>query len=61
MESFNYMGSMITNDARCTRAIKSKIDMGILASNKQKTLFTNKLDLNLRKNLVNSYTWLKAL
>jgi hypothetical protein len=27
VESFNYLGSMITNDARCTREIKSKIDM----------------------------------
>jgi hypothetical protein len=27
MEYFNYLGSMITNDARCTREIKSRIAM----------------------------------
>jgi hypothetical protein len=26
-EYFNYLGSMITNDARCTREIKSRIAM----------------------------------
>jgi hypothetical protein len=25
VEYFNYLGSMITNDARCTREMKSKI------------------------------------
>jgi hypothetical protein len=27
VECFKYLGSMITNDARCTREIKSRIDM----------------------------------
>jgi hypothetical protein len=27
MEYFNYLGSMITNEARCTREIKSRIAM----------------------------------
>jgi hypothetical protein len=49
VEYFNYVGSMITNDARCTREIKSRIDMAKAAFNKKKNLFTSKLDLNLRK------------
>jgi hypothetical protein len=48
VEYFNYFGSMITNDARCIREIKSSISMGKASFNK-KTLFTSKLDLNLRK------------
>ena len=31
------------------------------AFNKKKTLFTSKLDLNLRKKLVNCYIWSMAL
>jgi hypothetical protein len=51
---------MITNDARCTREIKSRIAMAKAAFNK-KTLFTRKLDLNLRKKLVKCYIWSIAL
>jgi hypothetical protein len=51
---------VITNDARCTREIKSRIVMAKAAFNK-KTLFTSKLDLNLRNKLVKCYTWSVAL
>jgi hypothetical protein len=34
------LGSMITNYARCTREIKSRIAMAKAAFNKKKTLFT---------------------
>jgi hypothetical protein len=54
VEYFNDLGSMITNDARCTREIKSRIAMSNAAFNKKKTLFTSKLDLNLRKKLVSA-------
>jgi hypothetical protein len=54
VEYFNYLGSMITNDARCTRAIKSRIAMAKAAFNK-KIIFTRKMDLNLRKKLVKCY------
>jgi hypothetical protein len=47
---------MITNDARCTREIKSRIAMAKAAFNK-KTLFTSKLHLNLSKKLVKCYIW----
>jgi ligand-binding sensor domain-containing protein len=52
---FNYLGSVITSDARGRWKIKSRISMAVAAFNKKKTLFTSKLDLNLRKKLVESY------
>jgi hypothetical protein len=60
MEEFNYLGSMITNDARCTREIKARIAMTKATFNK-KTLFTSKLHLELRKKLVKCYIWSIAL
>jgi hypothetical protein len=45
----------LTNDARCEREIKSRIALAKAALNKKKTLFTSKLNLNLRKKLVKCY------
>ena len=44
----NHLGSLITNDARRTREIKSRITVPKTAFNMEKTLFTSKLDFNLR-------------
>jgi hypothetical protein len=55
------MGGMITNDARCTREVKSRVSMGKATFNKKKTLFTSKLDLNLRNKLVKCHMWSIAL
>jgi hypothetical protein len=52
---------MITNDARCTREIKSRITVAKAAFNKKKNLFTSKLDINLRKKLVMCFIWSIAL
>jgi hypothetical protein len=52
---------MVTNYARCTREIKSRIAMAKAVFNKKKTLFTSKLDLILRKKLVKCYIWIVAL
>jgi hypothetical protein len=60
VEELNYLGSMITNDARCTREIKARIAMA-KAAFKKKTLFTSKLHLELRKKLVKCYIWSIAL
>jgi hypothetical protein len=57
MEEFNCSGNMITNDARCTREIEARIPMAKAAFNRKKTLFTRKLDLELRKKLVKCYIW----
>jgi hypothetical protein len=50
---FNYMGSILTNDVRCTHEIKFKFVIAVL--NKKKDLFTSKLDLNLSRKLSKSY------
>jgi hypothetical protein len=57
VEMFKYLGSILTNDGRCTREIKFRIAVAKAAFNKKKTLFTSKLDLNLRKKLVKCYIW----
>jgi len=51
---------LLTNDGRCTREIKSRIAMAKAAFSKKKTLFTRKLDLNLRKKLIKCYIWSMA-
>jgi hypothetical protein len=45
------------NDAICTREIKSRFMMAKAAFNRKKTLFTSKLDLNLRKKPVKCSIW----
>ena len=60
-EYFKYLGNILTNDGRCTCEIKYRIAMAKAVFNKKKTLFTNKLDLNLRKKLVKCYIWSMAL
>ena len=60
VEYFNYLGSMITNDARGTHEINSRIAVAKAALNTQ-ALFTSKFDLNLWKKLVKCYIWGIAL
>jgi hypothetical protein len=51
---------MITNDARCIREIKSLTAIAKVAFNR-KILFTSKLDLHVRKELLKGYKWDAAL
>jgi hypothetical protein len=44
VESFKYLGSMLTNDGSCTCEIKCKIAMAKAAFNKKRALFTSTLD-----------------
>ena len=60
VECFKYLGSLLTNDGRSTREIKSRIAIAKAAFSK-KTLFTSKLDLNLRKKLIKCYIWSMTL
>ena len=60
LERDYYLGSILTNDGRCTCEIKSRIATAKAAFN-NKILFTSKLDLNLRKKLVKCYIWSIAL
>jgi hypothetical protein len=50
--NFNYLDTTLTDDARMTHEIKSRIAMAKAAFNKKKTLSTNTLALNLKKKLV---------
>ena len=59
--NLKYLGSILTNDGRCTCEIKCRIAMAKAAINKKATLFTSILDLELRKKLVNFYNWSIAL
>jgi hypothetical protein len=61
LESFKYLGSISTNDGRCTCEIKCRIAMAKAAFNKKRTLFTSTLELELRKKLVKCYVWSIAL
>jgi hypothetical protein len=48
-EYFTYLGSTITNVARCTREITSRIVMPKAALSRKRTPVTSKLIFNLRK------------
>jgi hypothetical protein len=41
VESFKYLGSILTNDGRCTCEIKWRIAMAKAAFNKKRALFTS--------------------
>ena len=60
VEYFNYLGSVITNDARYACENKSRIAMAKSAFN-MKTLFSSKLDLKLWKKVVKCHIWSIAL
>jgi len=61
VESFKYLGSILTNDGRCTCEIKRRTAVAKAAFNKKRALFTSTLDLELRKKLVKCYIWSIAL
>jgi hypothetical protein len=58
LKSVKYINSLcnvITNDARFTREIKSRISIAKAAFNNNNDLFPSKLDLKLKKKLVQGY------
>ena len=48
VEFFKYLGSILTNDGKCTCEIKSRIALAKAAFIKKRALFTGTLDLELR-------------
>ena len=61
VDSFKYLGSILTNDGRCTCEIKCRVAMAKAAFNKKRALFTSTLDLELGKKPVKCYIWSIAL
>jgi len=61
VDSFKYLGCILTRDGRCTCEIKSRIALAKAAFDKKRALFTSTLDLELRKKLVKCYIWSIAL
>lgn len=57
VEYFNYFCSMVTNDARCTYEIISRISRAKAAFNKKRAIFARKLDVNLTNKVVMCYIW----
>jgi hypothetical protein len=55
VESFKHL------DGRCTCEIKSRISMAKAAFSKNTALFTAKMDLELRKKVINCYIWSIAI
>jgi hypothetical protein len=50
VDYFYYLGSVITDDARCTFEIKLRVSMAKAAfKKKKKNLVTSQLELNIRK------------
>jgi hypothetical protein len=48
---------MIPNEEKCKPEVKYRIALAQASFNKKKAVFTNKLDLNLRKKLMHCYIW----
>ena len=57
VDSFKYLGSLLTNDGTCSKEIRTRIAMGKMAYEREKRLLTGKLDLKLKKRLVKSLIW----
>ena len=52
VQSFKYLGSILTNDGRCTCEIKCRFVVEKAAFNKKRALFTSTMDLKLRMKLL---------
>jgi hypothetical protein len=61
VKHFSYLRSIIINDAKFTSEIKSRSATAKATSNGRKLFSPKKSELNLKKKLVNCYTWSIAL
>ena len=57
VESFKWLGSMLTNEGTYVFEINTRIAMEKAAFNKKGAVFTSILDLQLGKKLVKCYIW----
>jgi hypothetical protein len=61
VESFKYLGNVLTNDGICICEIKCRFAMAKAAFNKKRALFVGTLEWELRKKLVKCCIWSIAL
>ncbi|KAI5752456.1 hypothetical protein M8J77_017138 [Diaphorina citri] len=62
IDTFKYLGSNITQDAKSTSDIKQRIALAKIAFNKKKILLcSNNIDINIRKQLIKTLVWSVAL
>ena len=54
---FKYLGSVLCKSGRCLTEIRARIGMARNAFLKRKELFTQSIDLNLKKRLVKLLVW----
>ena len=58
VEEFQYLGSVLTSDGRCTTEIKRRIGIAKTAFRKMKNLLTNgRICIETRKRAVKTYVW----
>ena len=57
VQKFCYLGSLITEDARCKEEVKRRIAMGKEAFYQRKELMKGGLDRNLKKRLIKTLIW----
>ena len=58
VDRFIYLGSMITEDARCETEVKRRIGIAKKTFNDMRNLLTNrKLSVKTRKNIMKTYIW----
>jgi hypothetical protein len=63
VESFKYLGSMLTNDGRCTCEIKFRIAMAKAAFNKKRALYYQHIGFKIEEetskmlHLEHSFIW----
>ena len=58
VDSFKYLGSMITENARCETEVKRRIGIAKKTFGDMRNLLTNrKLSIKTRKNMIKTYIW----
>ncbi|KAL1448654.1 hypothetical protein WDU94_014026 [Cyamophila willieti] len=62
IDTFKYLGSNITRDARSSNDIKQRISLAKIAFNKKKSILcSNNIDIKIKKQLIKTLVWSVAL
>jgi len=57
VEQFVYLGSLVTEDGRCTKEVRRRIALGKTTFSKRKELLRGSLSLGLKKRMVRVLVW----